>query len=204
MAVAVGVLLNKPHSQEAVSAAVPTDFQAASTNAPAREGTPSAAKKHLGPAATDNGAGAKETAPAPLNLATNWEEKVDEILGAEKEDREKARQMLELFPRVPAEGQAEVAQHLANLTPNEDYSSLAQFLVSGGVSEAAQDVLMADALNRPNGVKLPVLLEVARDPQNAKATEAKDVLQLFLEEDLGTDWTAWQMKLDQWLKDNPD
>jgi hypothetical protein len=53
-------------------------------------------------------------------------------------------------------------------------------------------------------VKLPALLGVARDPQNPKAGEAKDILRLFLEEDYGADWAAWQSKVDQWLRDNPD
>ncbi len=61
-----------------------------------------------------------------------------------------------------------------------------------------------DVLNRPNSVKLPLLLDLARDPQHPKASEAKDILELFLEEDYGNDWTKWQAKLDQWLKDNPD
>jgi len=63
---------------------------------------------------------------------------------------------------------------------------------------------LADALNRPNSLKLPSLLDVARDPQNPKAGEAKEVLQLFLDEDYGSDWTTWQAKMDAWLKDNPD
>jgi len=72
------------------------------------------------------------------------------------------------------------------------------------MSEAVLDVLLADALNRPNSLKLPLLLEVARQPDHPKAGEAKDLLELFLEEDHGKDWGQWQAKLEQWLKDNPD
>ena len=63
---------------------------------------------------------------------------------------------------------------------------------------------MADALNRPNSVKLPVLLQVAQESDNPKASEAKDLLELYLDEDYGTDWNQWQTKLQAWLKDNPD
>jgi hypothetical protein len=59
-------------------------------------------------------------------------------------------------------------------------------------------------LNRPNKLKLPVLVEVARDPANPKAGEAKDLLELYLEEDYGADWNIWVQKVEQWLKDNPD
>jgi len=142
--------------------------------------------------------------PAAANLLTNWEETVDEILTSEIPEADKAKKMLDMFPRLPEDGQVEVAQHLSNLVSDQDYGSLARFLTNSALPPPVLDVLVADALNRPNSVKLPVLLEVARDPQNPKAGEAKDVLQLFLEEDYGNDWAAWQAKLDQWLKDNPD
>jgi hypothetical protein len=63
---------------------------------------------------------------------------------------------------------------------------------------------MADALNRPNSLKLPALLEVARTPQHPKAGDAKEVLGFFLETDYGDDWPKWQDKVQAWLKDNPD
>lgn len=146
--------------------------------------------------------GAQE--PAASNILTNWEDNIDAILTSEAPEADKARKMLELFPRLPEKGQVEVAQHLSNLVSDQDYGSLNRLLANSALPESVLDVLVADALNRPNSLKLPTLLEVARDPQNPKAGEAKDVLHLFLEEDYGTDWAAWQSKLDQWLKDNPD
>jgi hypothetical protein len=143
-------------------------------------------------------------AAAVSDLITNWEDKVDAILTSQVPEAEKAKKMLEMFPHLPEKGQVEVAQHLANLVSDQDYPSLGRFLTNSALPEPVLDVLVADALNRPNSVKLPALLGVARDPQNPKAGEAKDILQLFLEEDYGTDWNAWQAKVDQWLKDNPD
>jgi hypothetical protein len=142
--------------------------------------------------------------PMASNLMTNWEDRLDEILGGEGEEADKAKQMLEMFPRLPEEGQVEVAQHLSNLTADKDYAPLGAYLTNSATSEQVLDVLMGDLLNRPNSVKLPVLLDVAREPQHPKAGEAKDILQLFLEEDYGADWNAWQTKMQQWLADNPD
>lgn len=147
--------------------------------------------------------GAPDSAAAPA-LITNWEEKVDEILTSAAPEADKARRMLEMFPRLPEGGQVEVARHLANLVSDQDYPSLARYLTNSALPESVLDVLVADVLNRPNSVKLPALLGVARDPQNPKAGEAKDILQLFLEEDYSSDWNLWQAKVDQWLKDNPD
>jgi len=138
------------------------------------------------------------------NLLADWEEKLETILGSEGEEREKVKQLLGLFPRVSAEGQVEVAQHLSNLVEDHDYESLKKLLLDPKMPEDVLDVLVADILNRPNGIKLPTLLEVARTPDHPKAEEAKDLLELYLEEDYGPDWPKWQASMDQWLKDNPD
>jgi hypothetical protein len=137
-------------------------------------------------------------------LITNWEDRVDEIIGPEGNESEKVKQLLEMFPHLPEDGQVEVAQHLSNLVPDENYEPLGKILKDAKMPEAVLDVLLADLLNRPNSVKLPTILEVASNPQNPKASEAKDLLELFLEEDYGADWPKWQAKMDEWLKENPD
>jgi len=143
----------------------------------------------------------------PVNsaiLITNWEERLEQILAPEGKESEKAKQLLALFPRAPAEGQAEIAQHLCNLTSDQDYGPLGQYLTNSAMPESVLDVLMMDLLNRPNSVKLPYMLAIARQDQNPKAADAKDLLELFLEENDGNDWAKWQARMDQWLKDNPD
>jgi len=141
---------------------------------------------------------------ANTNLISNWEDKLEDILGSDADEPVKAQQLLALFSRLPEDGQVEVAQHLSNLVSDEAYGPLGKFLTDSKLSEPVLDVLLVDLLNRPNAVKLPLLLEVARDSQHSKAAEAKDLLELYLEEDYGADWNKWQSKLDQWLKDNPD
>lgn len=137
-------------------------------------------------------------------IITNWEDHIDEILGSDAEDPVKARQMLQIFPRLPEDGQVEVAQHLSNLTPDEDYAGLAQYATNTALPESVLEVLLDDVLNRPNSVKLPLLLEIARNDQHAKATDARELLELFLEEDYGQDWAKWQAKMQEWLQENPD
>lgn len=138
------------------------------------------------------------------NLITNWEDKLDEMLASEAATDAKARQMLEMFPRLPEAGQVEVAKHLSNLVSDQDYGQLSQILANPRLPQEVLDTLMADALNRPNSLKLPALLEVARTPQHPKAGDAKEVLGFFLETDYGDDWPKWQDKVQAWLKDNPD
>lgn len=140
----------------------------------------------------------------PLNVITNWEEKVEEILGTDEPEAVKAKQMLEIFPRLTAEGQTEAAQHLANLTEDQDFAPLGAILTDAAMPEEVLEVIMADLMNRPNTVKLPLLLEVAKLEAHPNAEEARDLLELFLEEDYGTDWAQWQSQIQVWLQENPD
>ena len=141
---------------------------------------------------------------ASVNLITNWEDRVDEILVAEGATEAKAKQMLEMFPRLPEAGQVEVAKHLSNLLPDQDYAPLGQLLANPHLPEDVLETLMADVMNRRNGLKLPALLGVARTAQHPKAADAKEVLGFFLETDYGDDWAKWGEKVQEWLNENPD
>lgn len=138
------------------------------------------------------------------NAPAVWEAKIDQILGAETDDTNKVQQLFEVFPGLPEDGQVEVAQHLSNLVSDEDYAPLGKLLQNAKLPEPVLDVLMGDALNRPNAQKLPTLLEVARNPDHVEAGEAKDLLELYLDEDYGNNWEQWRQKLQEWLKENPD
>jgi hypothetical protein len=142
--------------------------------------------------------------PPTPGLITDWEEKVDGIISPEGDEKEKAKKLIDIFSHLPPEGQEEVAHHLSNLVADEDYAPLSNFVTNSALPEAVLDVFVEDVFNRPNSIKLPLLLDIAQDPQHPRSAEAKDVLELFLEEDFGSDWTKWQAKMEQWLKDNPD
>ena len=156
------------------------------------------------PSETSTNQGASPPATKGTNVIADWEGRLDEILGSDVDETQKAKQMLAMFPSLPQEGQVEAAQHLSNLLPDSEYAPMGKMLADSKLPEPVLDVLMVDALNRPNAIKLPLLLDVARAPEHPKATEAKDLLELYLEEDYGTDWNKWQAKMQQWLKDNPD
>jgi hypothetical protein len=154
---------------------------------------------------TSNSSAAQTSTAAPgVGVITNWEEKLDTILGSEGEESEKAKQLLAIFPRLPQDGQVEVVQHLSNLVSDQDYAALGKMLVDGTLPDDVLEQLMADILNRPNSIKLPYLLDVARNPQHPKAEDAKDLLELYLEDDYGQDWTKWQTHINDWITKNPD
>jgi hypothetical protein len=142
--------------------------------------------------------------PTPAAPIADWEEKIDGVLTAQEDDGQKAKRLLAMFPNLPEDGQVEAAQHISNLLPDEQYSSLAQTLTNAAMPEAVLDVLMTDVLNRPNQLKLETLLDVARTPNHPKAEEALDVLEVFVDENYGQDWAAWKNAVEKWLKENPD
>jgi hypothetical protein len=63
------------------------------------------------------------------------------------------------------------------------------------------DVLTSDLANRTNTLKLPVLLQIARQQKHPMAAEAQKLLELYVNEDYGTDWTAWEKAIQEWLKE---
>jgi hypothetical protein len=155
-------------------------------------------------ALTNEGPGVEVSAADGSSAMTNWESKVDEILSSDGDAANKAKQMLDVFSRFPESGQVEVVRHLSNLLPDQEYGPMGQLLLEPELPADVLDALMADVLNRPNSLKLPLLLEVARSGQHPKAGEARETLGLLLEADYEEDWDKWQAAMEKWLKENPD
>ena len=68
---------------------------------------------------------------------TNWEDTLDEILVSDSDDTNKVKELFAMFPRLPEDGQVEVAQHLSNLVEDEDYGPLGQLLKDARLPEAS-------------------------------------------------------------------
>jgi hypothetical protein len=143
------------------------------------------------------------SAPATNGMA-NWEDKIDEVLSSDAPVPDMAKKLLELFPKFPEVGQVEVAQHISNLLDDDDYAPMGRYLTNASMPASVLQVLMDDALNRPTSKKLPLFLEVARNPSHPNAAEAKAELEFYLDEDYGTNWMLWGEKMQEWLKENPD
>ena len=183
----------------------PDTSPASTPSQPARLTAPTAPRPVTQPAPAKAAATALVTTSVPVQgLITNWEERIDDLLTAEGAEDKKAVEMLAMLPNLPEDGQVEAAQHISNLLPDEQYAALSPVLTNAHTAEAVLDVLMTDVLNRPNGVKLNTLLDVARVPNHPKAEEARDVLEVFVDENYGEDWTAWSNAVQKWLKENPD
>lgn len=136
----------------------------------------------------------------PVQPIQPWEKKLDEVLSSSADEAQTAQILINLFPGLPPDGQAEYAEHIANLIEDRDYNKVLPLVKNPSVSEEALDVFVTDLVNREDATKLPALLEIAKVPNHPHKQEALDDLELFLDEDYGTDWNKWTAGVQDYLK----
>lgn len=135
------------------------------------------------------------------STATNidWMTQIETVRDAEESDREKAAHLLALFPSLPAEGRSEIIPELAALTRDAAYANLGNVLTNALAEEDVLAVLFTDLLDRPESIQLPLLLQLAKNPNHPKAEDAREMLAVLLGEDAGADWNAWAKKISERL-----
>ncbi len=138
------------------------------------------------------------------NAAASGSGRVGEVLVSSASSSAKAQALLALFPQLPAAAQPAAAQHIMNLLPDTAYLSFAVNLTNANASAEVRAVIYADLLHRPNAIKLPWLLAVARSPGVSQSGEAAALLQATLREDHGANWNVWSERIRAWLQANPD
>jgi hypothetical protein len=141
-------------------------------------------------------------APAP-QYATDWEQKLDDILLSDVDANTKADRILALIPTAPPDAQVELSQHLVNMVQDDHYDGAAQLLTNAVTPSAVSTVLMNDLLNRNNTLKLPMLLAVAQNSDHPLRDQAREMLELLLQQDNGSNWDQWSAAINTWLQNNP-
>ncbi len=142
--------------------------------------------------------GNKQAPPSPWPME-EWEMRIDQVLQAKATETESAQMLINMLPTLPPDGQAEAAQHITNLILDKDYNRVMPLLRNPALPEEVQDVLVTDLMNREDPVKLPALLEVAKIPNHPYHEEALTDLQIFLDEDNGTNWAKWDSVMKKYL-----
>ena len=140
------------------------------------------------------------TAGAPLGTLPAWELKIDEALRSNSDHSTIAKVLLQAVPSMPPEGQHSAAQHIANLMSDTDYLEVLPYVQNPKIGQGFQEVIVAESLNRPKEVKLPVLLAAARTPNHPMKDTALSVLTVLLDQNHGTDFTLWEAAVKAALK----
>lgn len=138
--------------------------------------------------------------PKPLQ---EWERRIDEVLRSSADETQTAQILINMLPTLPAEGQADAAQHITNLIEDDQYSKVLPLVKNPNLSEEVLDVFVTDLMNREDKVKLPTLLEIAKMPNHPHHEEALSDLEIFLDEDfesLNHDFNKLQIGVTNYLK----
>jgi hypothetical protein len=141
--------------------------------------------------------------PPPVEESRDWEKQLDDVLLSDTDANGKADRILALIPTAPTNAQVELSQHLVNMVQDDHYDGAAQLLTNPVTPAAVSTVLMNDLLNRNNTLKLPMLLSVARDDDHPLKDQAREMLELLIQEDDGTNWDQWDTSINTWLQNNP-
>ena len=138
----------------------------------------------------------------PTEENTQWEQQLDDVLLADSDVNTKADRILTLIPTAPTNAQVELSQHLVNMVQDDHYDGAAQLLTNPATPADVSTVLMNDLLNRNNTLKLPMLLAVARDDDHPLKGQAREMLELLIQQDDGTNWDQWGASITAWLQNN--
>lgn len=137
--------------------------------------------------------------PPPKTEIAQWEYRIDEALRSQADHSAIALSILSQVPAMPGEGQAAAAQHIANLISDKDYLQVLPYIKNSRMEAGFQEIIVAESLNRPDEVKLPVLLSAARTPKHPMAETALSVLSVLLDANFGNDWTKWEAAVNKAL-----
>jgi hypothetical protein len=139
--------------------------------------------------------------PVPV---TNWTVQVGAVLSSGGSTTNQAINLLAMFPNLAPEAQLEAAQHASRLLPDDYFGALGTQLTNATASFAVRRVIFSDLVSRPNQLKLPWLVEVARASLDNQSDEAVLLLKSALREDHGSNWPLWRERVTVWLSLHPD
>jgi hypothetical protein len=140
----------------------------------------------------------------PLPLQTGelaWEARIRSVLSREKAtDAEKARGLFALLPTMPAEGAETCAEEAVKRLPDAEYRHAQAAVTNPGTYGLALGVLFADLMERPDNLRLPTLVTIARNSSHPYAGPARDNLELLLGQNFGNDWSRWEAAVRERLR----
>jgi hypothetical protein len=136
--------------------------------------------------------------------AEAWSEAIDTVLRDDTDSTAKSKRLIEMYGHLPASLQTEAAQHLVNFATDEHPEPVLEPLMKSGSTETAQGVLLLGLLQREDSIRLPALLQLARDPDHTANADALQYLHFLLEQNHGNDWTQWEHAIEARLKTAAD
>jgi hypothetical protein len=125
------------------------------------------------------------------DAAPSWQGTINSILMDDAEPRVLSQRLAASLGTLPPEGQLEAAQHMVNLLADEEYVTAENIYFNPAMPVPVRRLVFEDFMNRPNALKLPLLVRTLRDMGNPMRQEAIDNLQVYIGRDEGEDWVRW-------------
>ena len=141
------------------------------------------------------------TTPKPTG---EWKAKLDRILASGGSSEQKLSDLKDMLSKLEEAEAEEAVQALTGMVQNEGYGFIKPLAVDPTLPEPVRDEFMVDMMNRPNSIKMPLFLEIARNPNHPDNDSAQHSLEAFTGLKYGADWTSWEKGIEAWLKENPD
>ncbi len=133
---------------------------------------------------------------------TVWE-RVYAITNAPITKTEKAQALLLVQKTLPREDQRRLTHTIVSNVDDVAYLVIRKQLMDTRLNSQILSVYMTDTLKRKNWIKLPMILDIARDSSHPMSAEACELLRAYLQADHGTNWAQWGETMNAWLKKNP-
>jgi len=130
----------------------------------------------------------------------SWQQVIQGILMNDGEPAMLSGRLASALPGLPLEGQMEAAQHMVNLLGDQEYSVAATVYFNSAIPEPVRRLVFEDFMNRPNAVKLPLLVRTLRERAHPMRNEALENLQVFIGRDEGDDPSRWEVAVSQTLE----
>lgn len=127
----------------------------------------------------------------PVVFEEAWQRTINAILTDDAEPSLLSGRLAAALPGMPLEGQLEAAQHMVNLLGDEEYATAETVYFNPSMAEPVRRLVFEDFMNRPNTLKLPLLVRTLRESGHPLRNEAIENLQVYLGRDEGADWTRW-------------
>ena len=131
-----------------------------------------------------------------------WSPQAVEQAFASNNNAIRHRKMLSLLMGAPAEHKPDLADHVANLTPDDDYAPVAWLISRRGVEGGAMVALLQDLHHRPADIKLPIMAEILSQEDHPGAPEAERALTVYLQVSHGYPSNAWLREVEKYLANN--
>lgn len=121
-----------------------------------------------------------------------WQTTIATINSQSDPARIVAAKLSAVLPTFPPDGQMETAQQIVKLQTDDDYTVAESLYFSPTAPEPVKRLVFEDLMNRPNALKLPILVRTVGQTGHPLHAEALDNLQLFVGRDVGDDPLLWQ------------